>query len=192
MDRFFHCTFMDTGSTKQMEDICRQLSCYHSRRNNIRFMDTHAISIQSCWSHFKRDWTYKTVNIHTVVDETTMAFTGAIQLAYNRDQHTHRLPENEKCAHCMSTNSRRHHKKILQVEETQQSSCILQEIHQQLQKFQGQQAIIYPLNTKSWTGSDLLCEEDTTKSLCTRNKEFNGKIRCCSEQFYQDTAFSHR
>jgi len=26
MNRFFHCTDMDTGSTKQMEDICRQES----------------------------------------------------------------------------------------------------------------------------------------------------------------------
>jgi len=46
-----------------------------------------------------------------------MAFTGAIQLTYNRDQHTHRQPENQKCAHSMSTNSRRHHTKIFHFEE---------------------------------------------------------------------------
>ena len=115
MDRFFHCTHMNTGSTKQMEEICRQQSCSHWRGNSISFMETCAISIQSCWSNLKRKWTYNTVNIHTMVERTTMAFTGAIQLAYNRYQHSNRQPGNQKLAYCLYTTSRRHHTKIFQL-----------------------------------------------------------------------------
>jgi hypothetical protein len=50
LERFFHRTNTDTGSTKQMEDICRQQSCHHSRRNSFSIMETCAISIQSFWS----------------------------------------------------------------------------------------------------------------------------------------------
>jgi hypothetical protein len=52
MDRLFHCADMETGSTKQMEDICGQQSCHHSRRN-IYNMESHAVSIQSCWFNIK-------------------------------------------------------------------------------------------------------------------------------------------
>jgi len=45
-----------------------------------------------------------------------------------------------------------------------------QEIHKQLQKSQGKQAINYPLHTRSWSGSNLLCEDSTTNFLCTRSK----------------------
>ena len=48
VDRFFYCFDMDTGSTKQMEDICRQQSCSHTRRNCSSDMETCAITIQSC------------------------------------------------------------------------------------------------------------------------------------------------
>jgi hypothetical protein len=92
MDRFFHCTDLDTGSTKQMEDICRQQSCHHSGRNGFSYMETCAISIQSCWPHLKRTWAYNTINIHTMVEGTTMAVTGTIQLAYSRGQRFHRRP----------------------------------------------------------------------------------------------------
>ena len=112
MDRFFHCSHMDTGATKQMEDIRQQQSCFYSRRNNSRNMETCAISVQSCWLHLKRNWTYDIVNIHTLVEGTTMAFPGTIQLAYNRGQHSYRQPRNQTCASCMSTNSRRHHPNI--------------------------------------------------------------------------------
>jgi len=44
VNKSYLCTHMDTGSTKQMEDIC----CSYSRRNSISFMETCAISIQSC------------------------------------------------------------------------------------------------------------------------------------------------
>ena len=155
-------------------------------------MESCVVSIQSCWSHVKRDWTYNTVNIHTMVEGTTMTFTGAIQLAYNRNQHTHRQPGNQKCAHCMSTNYRSHHTKILQIEQTHQGNCILQEIHKQLQTSQGQQAINYPLHTRSRRVSNLLCEDGTTNFLCTKNKEFNGTTRGFSQQFSQDTSSLHR
>ena len=56
-----------------------------------------------------------------------MAFTGAIQLAYNRNQHTNRQLGNLKSAHCMSTIFRRYHTKILEVEQTHQSNFILQD-----------------------------------------------------------------
>jgi len=78
-------------------------------------METCAISIQSCWPHLKGNWTHNTVNIHTMVEGTTMAFTGAIQLAYNRGQHSHRQPGNQKCACCTSTTSRRHHTKFFKL-----------------------------------------------------------------------------
>ena len=81
MDRFFHCTDIDTGSTKQMEDICRQKSHHHSRRNIFNDMEICAISIQSCWSHFRRTWAFNTFNIHTMVEGTTQVITGAIKLA---------------------------------------------------------------------------------------------------------------
>jgi len=64
-------------------------------------------------------------------------------------KHNHRQPGNQKCAHCISTNSRRHHTKIFQVEQTFQSNCKLQEIHKQLQKFQGHQAINHSPHTRS-------------------------------------------
>jgi hypothetical protein len=47
VDRFFYCVDMDTLSTKQIEDICRQQSCSHSGRNIRSNMDRCAISIQS-------------------------------------------------------------------------------------------------------------------------------------------------
>jgi len=78
MDRFIHCIHINTGSTKQMEGSCRQQSCFHSRRNIISFMEISAISIQSCWSHLKRKWTYNTAKTHSMVKGITMAFTGAI------------------------------------------------------------------------------------------------------------------
>ena len=126
-----------------------------------------------------------------MVEGTTMAFTGAIQLAYNRNQHTHRQPGNQKCAHCMSTTARKYHTKILQVEQTHQSNRLLQEIHKKLQKSQGQQEINYPLHTRYQTGSNLLCEGSTTNFLCKRNEEFNGTTRGCSQQFSQNTASLH-
>ena len=68
----------DTGSTKWMEDVCRQQSGQHPRRNSFSYMETCAISIQSCWSNFKRNWAFTTFDIYTMVERTTMTFTGAI------------------------------------------------------------------------------------------------------------------
>jgi hypothetical protein len=48
VDRFFHCTDMDTRSIKQMENICRQQSHHHTRRNSFSNLETCANSIQSC------------------------------------------------------------------------------------------------------------------------------------------------
>ena len=89
-------------------------------------METCAISIQFCWSHFKRSWTCNSINIHIMVEGTTMAYTGVIQLACNRGQYSHRTLGKEKGACCISTTSRRHHTKILKTEQTHQSYCILQ------------------------------------------------------------------
>ena len=72
------------------------------------------------------------------------------------------------------------------------SAHLQQEIHKQLQKSQGQQAINYPLHTRFRSGSNLLCEDGTTNFLCTRNKEFNGTTRGCSQQISQDTASIHK
>jgi len=46
----------------------------------------------------------------------------------------------------VSTTSRRYHTKIFLVEQTHQSNWILQEIHKQLQKYQGQQEINYAVH----------------------------------------------
>ena len=110
----------DRGSTKQMEDICRQQSRHHPRRNSFSHMKTCAISVQSCWSTIKRNCSYSTFNIHTVVERSTMTFTGVFQLACNRGQHSYRKFGNQKCTCCTSTISRRHHPKIFQVKQTNQ------------------------------------------------------------------------
>jgi hypothetical protein len=125
MDSFFHCTHMDTGSTKQMEGICRHQICSHSRRISSSEMETCGISVQTCWPHFKRNWVYDTVNIHTMVEWTTMTFTGTIQVAYNRVQHSYKQSWNQKCACCVCTNSRRRHTNIFQNEQSLQRYCIL-------------------------------------------------------------------
>ena len=78
--------------------------------------------------------------------------------------------------------------KILQAEQTHQSHCILQKIHKQLQKFQGQRAINHPFHTRSRPGSDLLCEHCTTDFLYTRNEEPDG----CNQQFSKDTTSLYR
>jgi len=192
MDRFFYCADMDTGSINKMEDICRQQSCSHSRRNSSSDMEACAISIQFCWPHFKGNCTLNIVNIHFMVERTTIAFTGAIQLAYNRGQHTYWQLGNQKCACCTSTTSRTHHTKFLQVEQTHPRHCILQKVHTQLQTFQGQQAINYPLHTRSWPGSDLLCEDGTTDFLCTRNEGPDGTTTGYNQQFSKITASIYR
>ena len=109
-----------------MEDICRQQSCHHTRRNSFSNLETCAISIQSCWSHFKRNRTHNSFKFYIMVEGTTMANTGAIHLTYNRGQHSHRKSGNQKCACCTSTISRRLHTKIFKTEQTRQSYCILQ------------------------------------------------------------------
>ena len=53
-----------------------------------------------------------------MVEGTTIAYTGAIQLAYNRGQYSHRTPGKEKCACYTSTTSRRHHTKISKAKQT--------------------------------------------------------------------------
>jgi len=126
-----------------------------------------------------------------MVEGTTMAFTEAIQLAYNRDQLSYRQLGNQKRPYIMSTTSRRHHPEILQVNQTHQSHCLLQKIHTPLQTIQGQQASSHPLHTRSGPGSDLLCEDGTAGFLCTRNQGFKGTTRSCFQQFSQDTAPIH-
>ena len=154
---------MDTGSTKQLEDICRQQSSQHSRRNIFSNMETCAISIQSCWYHFKRNWAFNILTFHIVVEGTTQVFTGAIKLAYNRGQQ----------------------------HQTHQSYCIMQKIPQ-LQTSKRQQTNNHSVHTSSWPGSNLLCEDGTTNFLCTRNEGSDGTIRGFSNQFSQDTASIHR
>jgi len=88
---------MDTGPTKQMEDICREQSCHHSRRNSFSIMETCAICpilLISSQEEFSPHY----FNIHTMVEGTKMAYTGAILLACNIGQYYHRTPGSEKCA----------------------------------------------------------------------------------------------
>jgi hypothetical protein len=92
MDWLFHCIDIDTGSTNQMEDICRQQSCQDTRRNTCSIMATCANSIQSCWSYLKRDLSHNFVHIHIMVAWTTVAVTRAILLAFNKFQHFNRKP----------------------------------------------------------------------------------------------------
>ena len=117
MDRFFHSTDMDTGSTKQAEDICRLQSRHHSRRNVFSNIETCAISIKSYWSHFKRNWALNTSKIHTMEKGTIQAIKGAIMLAYIRGKYYYRQPGNQKCTCCASTNFKGHYTKICQVEQ---------------------------------------------------------------------------
>jgi len=62
-------------------------------------METCAISIQS-WSYIKRSWTNNTINIHTMVEETTQVITEAIKLAYNGVQYSNRKTGIQTCAYC--------------------------------------------------------------------------------------------
>ena len=92
----------------------------------------------------------------------------------------------------MPTNPRRYHTKIFQAPQAHQSHCILQEIYQQLQTFQGQQANDHSVHTRSWPGADLLCEDGPRNFLCPRNEELHGGTRGRSHQFSQDTASIHQ
>jgi hypothetical protein len=67
MDRPFYCTNMDTSSIKQMEDVCGLQRCRSTRRNVFCNVETCAVSIKSCWSNIKRNWTYVIIIIHTMV-----------------------------------------------------------------------------------------------------------------------------
>jgi len=129
MNRFVHCSHKHIGPNEQMEECCRQQSLSHSRRNNISLMEKCTNSNQYCWNSYKMNRSLNTANIHTMVDGTTNAFTGAIQLVYKRHQHTHKQAGNQKCAHCMSTNSVIYHIWIFQVEQAHQSKCTLQGIY---------------------------------------------------------------
>jgi hypothetical protein len=104
-------------------------SRHHPRRNSFSHIGACANSIQSCWSHFKRNWSCNTFKIYTMVEGTTMAFTGATQLACNRGQCPHRKLRSQEDKCCAATTSRGPHKKILQVDQTHQSHRILQKIH---------------------------------------------------------------
>ena len=104
-----------------MEDICRQQSCSHSGRNSSSDMETCAISIQSCRPHIKGNRTHNIIDIHTMVEGITVAFAGAIQLAYNRDQLSYRQLANQNRSYGMSTTTRKHHPEILQAKQTHQS-----------------------------------------------------------------------
>ena len=76
------------------------------------------------------------------------------------------LQRKKKCSSCMSTSSRWHRIKILQVELTYRSRCLLQKIQKYLLKFQAHKAIKHPLLTSPWMGSDLLWEDGTRNCLC--------------------------
>ena len=39
---------LDTGSTKQMKNFCRQQSCFNTRKNSFSHLETCTNSIQSC------------------------------------------------------------------------------------------------------------------------------------------------
>ena len=73
VDRFCYCVSMDPETFKQMEEIRRQQGCSDTRRHCSSDMEACAISIQSCWPHLKRHWTYNTFNINTMVEGSTMA-----------------------------------------------------------------------------------------------------------------------
>jgi len=60
-----------------------------------------------------------------MVEGTTMANIGAIQLAYNRGQNSHRTLGNEKGACCISTKFRRLHTKIFKTKQTHQLLLLL-------------------------------------------------------------------
>jgi hypothetical protein len=102
-----------------------------------------------------------------------MANIGATQQACKRVHHLNRIVGLQKCACCSPTSGR--HTTILQAEQTHQIHCILQKIYNQLQKFQGQQAISHSNHTRFGPGSDLLCEDGTTDFICTKIKDLKGQ-----------------
>jgi hypothetical protein len=82
-------------------------------RNRFSNLEACANSIQSCWSHLKRDRLDNAVQFYFVVAWTTTAVTGALQLAFNRVQHANRWHGNQKRLCCTSTTSRRRYATIL-------------------------------------------------------------------------------
>ena len=185
-DSSFHFTHIRSRSTKQMEDICRQESCSHSRGNSISFMETCAISIQSCWFHFKRFWTYNTVNIHTMVEgKQWLSREPSSWLTTEINTHKDNLENRNVPLQVYNLHKASH--EIFKLEQTHHCNCVLQKIHKQLQNFQSQQAINYPLHTIYWQFCDLLLEDDTTSFLNTRNENINGSTRGWGQQISQDT-----
>ena len=69
---------------------------------------------------FQRELNLQFNNIHTMVEGTTMAYTGAIQLAWSGDQYSYKNSGIKKCTCCTSTTSRKHHIKTHQTEQTHQ------------------------------------------------------------------------
>ena len=60
-----------------MEVVCREQSSHHWGRNIFSNMETRAISMQSCWSHFKRNLAFNNTTIYAMVEVNTQVITWA-------------------------------------------------------------------------------------------------------------------
>lgn len=137
-DIFFLFTDMNTGTTKQMEDICRPQGCHYSRKNIFSNKETCVISIQSCWSHFTRNWAFNTFNMNTkeegITDHHRYHHAGLqqsstlLQTTWKSDMYKLHFYTNQKNSLKDSPSWKTH-----------QIYCMLQNI-QQLQTSQGHQA----------------------------------------------------
>ena len=111
-------------------------------------METCAISIQSCLSHFMGS--KPSTSRHPQRGEgTTQVITGAVKLTYNLGQQLQHI------SHCILQNST--------------TAGILRPTGN------------YPLHTRSWPGSDLLCEDGTTDFICTKREGSDGTTRGYSQ-----------
>jgi len=155
MDRSFYCADMDTGSINQLEDICRQQSRQNSTRDFFRNMVKCANSIQSSWSHFKRNWAFNIHTIYVIVERKTQVITRKIKLAYNRGQITKSLTIIEYC--------RRYHNCRYLWHTGKWPSSL----------------------TRSWLRSDLLCDEGTTGFIGTRSQKIDGTRMGFNQHFIQ-------
>jgi len=93
MDRFFHCTDIDTEANKWKTSATELL--LFRRKQQSQYGDMcHLSPIRLASS---REIEPTTLSTSTLVERTTMAFPGIIQLAYNRGQHSYRQPKNQTC-----------------------------------------------------------------------------------------------
>jgi len=95
-----------------------------------------------------------------MVEGTTMTFTGGIQLAHNRVQHTHRQAGSQKYANCRSKNTRFHHTNVynFSIHITVIAYCKRFISTCRNPKANRQSTILY---TRCWPEFDLLWEDGT-------------------------------